>query len=293
VSLHWWWFVVAMFEIVYRNRAYTSMAWNVAEYLALFAIVLMHEFGHALACRQTGGQADHIVLWPFGGVAFVNPPQRPGAQLWAIAAGPLVNAALVPLLSALSWARLDFGWGLGSVDVGRFLHNVALINFGLLVFNLMPVYPLDGGQILRSVLWFFVGRARSLQIASIIGFIGVAVLAVAALMRMDLWLFVLVLFVGQQCLIGYRHAQGLQALAKLPRHADFRCPSCSEAPPGGPLWLCGACGNRFDPFSTRAICPHCQTPLPAIRCAHCGTAHPFAAWEIAPRHGGSGPIIEV
>jgi Zn-dependent protease len=70
------------------------------EYLALFSIVLMHEFGHALACRQVGGTADQILLWPFGGVAYVNPPQRPGAMLWSIAAGPLVNVALFPLLLA-------------------------------------------------------------------------------------------------------------------------------------------------------------------------------------------------
>ena len=70
------------------------------EYLALFLIVLMHEFGHALACRQVGGTANRIVLWPLGGVAYVNPPQRPGATLWSIVAGPLVNVVFLPILSA-------------------------------------------------------------------------------------------------------------------------------------------------------------------------------------------------
>ena len=75
------------------------------EYLALFVIVLLHEFGHALACRQVGGQADQIVLWPLGGVAYVAPPPRPGATLWSIAAGPLVNVVLVPVLTILwFWA---------------------------------------------------------------------------------------------------------------------------------------------------------------------------------------------
>ena len=58
VYLHWWWFVFAVFEIALRSRIYASFAWNVAEYLALFLIVLLHEYGHALACRQTGGKAD-------------------------------------------------------------------------------------------------------------------------------------------------------------------------------------------------------------------------------------------
>src|ERR1700761_8596211 len=95
--LHWTWFLIAIFEIQGRGRNYSSIAWNIAEYLALFCIVLLHEFGHALACRQVGGNADRIMLWPLGGVAYVNPPQRPGAMLWSIAAGPLVNVVLLPV----------------------------------------------------------------------------------------------------------------------------------------------------------------------------------------------------
>src|SRR5580693_2280469 len=95
VFLHWSWFLVAAFEISNRTRHYSSLAWALLEYLALFLIVLLHEFGHALACRQVGGTANQIVLWPIGGVAYVNPPQRPGATLWSIAAGPLVNVAFL------------------------------------------------------------------------------------------------------------------------------------------------------------------------------------------------------
>src|SRR5438309_9127693 len=97
VFLHWSWFFVAVIEISMRGRRYPSLAWNIAEYLALFLIVTLHEFGHALACRQVGGTANRIVLWPLGGVAYVNPPPRPGATLWSIAAGPLVNVALLPI----------------------------------------------------------------------------------------------------------------------------------------------------------------------------------------------------
>src|SRR5579859_5992575 len=99
VYLNWSWFLVALFEIESRRGRYTSVLWNVLEYLALFAIVLTHEFGHALACRSVGGTADTIMLWPLGGVAYVNPPQRPGATLWSIVAGPLVNVALLPIFA--------------------------------------------------------------------------------------------------------------------------------------------------------------------------------------------------
>src|ERR1700689_5230388 len=112
VFLHWSWFLVAAYGIQLRKGSYSSVGWNVLEYLALFLIVMIHEFGHALACRQVGGQANRIVLWPLGGVAYVDPPQRPGATLWSIAAGPLVNVVLFPVLAgALLWARmahLDF-----------------------------------------------------------------------------------------------------------------------------------------------------------------------------------------
>lgn len=91
VYLHWTWLVVAYLEIVSRVNKYQSMTWSVIEYLTLFGIVLLHEFGHALACRQVGGQANRIMLWPLRGVAFVQPPPRPGALLWSIAAGPLVK----------------------------------------------------------------------------------------------------------------------------------------------------------------------------------------------------------
>src|SRR3979409_357385 len=103
VFLHWSWFLVALYAINYRMGNYSSAVWNVFEYFALFTIVLMHEFGHSLACRSVGGQANQIVLWPLGGSAYVSPPPRPGPTLWSIAAGPMVNLMLFPVLTALMW----------------------------------------------------------------------------------------------------------------------------------------------------------------------------------------------
>src|ERR1022692_975200 len=108
--LHWSWFLVAAIEIENRKGRYSSVAWNVLEYLALFLIVLTHEFGHAMACRQVGGTANRIMLWPLGGVAYVDPPQRAGAMLWSIAAGPLVNVALFPVLYGALLGGRSLGW---------------------------------------------------------------------------------------------------------------------------------------------------------------------------------------
>src|SRR6195256_4849832 len=108
--LHWSWFLVAAYEIGDRAKGYSSLTWNVLEYLALFLIVMLHEYGHALACRQVGGTANQIVLWPLGGVAYVNPPPRAGAMLWSIAAGPLVNVVLIPVFLLLGRLGQSVGY---------------------------------------------------------------------------------------------------------------------------------------------------------------------------------------
>src|SRR5205823_8877634 len=185
VFLHWSWFVIAAYEIQSGKARYSSITWNILEYLALFLIVMTHEFGHALACRQVGGKADRIVLWPLGGVAYVDPPQRPGATLWSIAAGPLVNVALMPVLALLFLKAQQFG---GSRDLVALLYAIGLINRWLLIFNILPIYPLDGGQILRSLLWFVLGRARSLMVATILGLIGVVGFIGLAIYIRDAWL---------------------------------------------------------------------------------------------------------
>src|ERR1700690_1182182 len=110
VFLHWSWFLIALIVMQNRTTMLASIARNALEYLALFLIVTIHEFGHALACRQVGGTANQIVLWPLGGVAYVNPPPRPGATLWSIAAGPLGNLALVPILWAAGQLSRSVGW---------------------------------------------------------------------------------------------------------------------------------------------------------------------------------------
>ena len=278
VFLHWSWFVVALFEISERASHYRSMAWNVAEYLALFAIVTLHEFGHSLACRQVGGNADRIVLWPLGGVAYVDPPQRPGATLWSIAAGPLVNVVLVPVLVGLMLLGRSAGLAETSPDAAAWLRAISLINVVLLAFNLLPVYPLDGGQILRSLLWFVLGRARSLTAASVIGFAGVLGLLLIAVRVGDMWLGILSVFVAMNCWQGFQHARALSRLARLPRRPGFSCPSCRSAPPLGALWSCGRCGAPFDTFETGARCPSCGAVFGETRCADCGRSSPIGEW---------------
>jgi Zn-dependent protease len=282
VFLHWSWFIVAIIELQHRGRSYGSLFWNVAEYLSLFVIVLLHEFGHSLACRQVGGEADHIVLWPLGGVAYVNPPQRPGATLWSIAAGPLVNVVLAFPLTAMWLHARGEGWARTAPDVAGLIIAVFGVNLGILLLNLLPVYPLDGGQILRSLLWFVLGRARSLLAATIIGFGGVLLLGVGALWIAgrggSFWPLFLVLFVAMNCWQGFQHARALLRVAKIPRRAGFSCPSCRSEPPAGAYWRCPACGNPIDTFDGQGVCQVCGAQLLETRCIDCGRQSPLREW---------------
>jgi Zn-dependent protease len=278
--LHWSWFLVGAIEINNRSRNYSSMTWNILEYLALFFIVLLHEFGHALACRQVGGTANRIVLWPLGGVAYVSPPPRPGPTLWSIAAGPLVNVALVPILALLWLGSRSMGWAASMPNAHALLSSVWWINIGLLIFNLLPIYPLDGGQILRSLLWFPLGRARSLMVATILGFVGVAGMIALAVWLQSLWFGILAMFILMNCWGGLRQAQALSRFAKLPRRDGFACPSCKAAPVIGALWKCGRCQKPFDTFQSRAVCPSCSTQFAVTRCVDCGALHALAEWIV-------------
>jgi len=279
--LHWSWFLVAAFEISNRTRRYSSLTWNVLEYLALFLIVMLHEFGHALACRQVGGTANQIVLWPLGGVAYVNPPPRPGATLWSIAAGPLVNVVLLPVLFVAGILSRWLGWAGAMPNVYALLRAVWFINLVLLIFNMLPIYPLDGGQILRSLLWFVIGRARSLMVAESIGLVGVAGFIILAFWIHSVWFAVLAVFMLMNCWGGLRQAQGLLRLAKLPRREGFACPRCKTAPPVGNLWKCGRCGQPFDTFQTGAVCPNCTAQFAVTQCLDCGELRPLSGWIVS------------
>ena len=278
VFLHWSWFLVAVYMIKSQAGEYGSITWNVLEYLALFLIVLTHEFGHARACRSVGGNADRIVLWPLGGVAYVDPPPRPGATLWSIVAGPLVNVVLIPILWAITSLAFSAGWAETMPNAMHLLANIFFINKWLLIFNILPIFPLDGGQILRSLLWFVLGRARSLLVATVLGLLGAAAFVFFAYKVGSTWLIIMAVFMVWNCWAGMKHAFVLLKMAKIPRRENFSCPTCNSSPPMGVYWRCGNCKNAFDTFASGAACPHCGAQYPETRCFDCGRAHPMNQW---------------
>ena len=290
VYLSWWWFLLAIYEIQARRGTYSSIGWNVAEYLALFAIVLTHEFGHAFATRSVGGRAERIMLWPLGGVAYVDPPQRPGATLWAIAAGPLVNVALAPVLYvayAMTGGSLAafMAGSFPPTDLNHFFSAVLWIDIVLFIFNILPIYPLDGGQILRSLLWFVMGRGKSLMTATVVGFFGLLGFVGLALWYWThgdgfnaAWMLLIAFYAGSNCWSSFQVAQRMVAQEKIPRRMGLRCPSCKASPPVGPYWGCANCRQSFDTFETGGRCPHCGAQYDVTACLDCRRSSPQHEW---------------
>ncbi len=137
---------------------------------ALFACVLLHEFGHILMARRFGVRTPDVILLPIGGVARLERiPDEPRQELLIALAGPAVTLAIVLVVYAL----LAVGGEaprFGELDPdGPFLETLMRVNFYLLVFNLFPAFPMDGGRVLRAVLASRIGLVTGTRIAARFG----------------------------------------------------------------------------------------------------------------------------
>lgn len=174
-------------------------------YAILFGVVLLHEFGHCFGCRHSGGEADEILMWPLGGLAYVNPPHEPGAHMITTVAGPLVNVLICAVCALLLMLWLG---GLGAVPWNplhpftpvngalvpttgqRWLLTVYGISYFILLINLLPVFPFDGGRIVQAWLWPKKGYGRSMEIATGTGMVGAIIIGLFGLFVEESWLIV-------------------------------------------------------------------------------------------------------
>jgi len=280
VYIHWAWIVLAII-VSTGSLGYDELNAPLARlalFLALMTLVMLHEFGHALACRSVGGRADTIILWPLGGLALVEPPPRPGPYLWAIVAGPLVNVVMIPVLGVLWLGSLFI---IGNAQFNIISGALFFTNIVMLVLNLLPVYPLDGGQILQALLWMVMPRGTALLIASILGMIGAVGLVVLALLTGHIMLAAIGVFIGLQSCPALRVSQTLRMIESQPQRPGLVCPHCHELAPVLDFGRCG-CGRVFDPFATGGVCPACGRVHELVQCPRCARTSPGYQWVAQP-----------
>ena len=218
-----WTLSVGVFPYYYPDLTpaiYWSM--GVIAALGLFASIILHELGHALVARRYGLPIRRITLFIFGGVAEMEAePERPAAEFWVAIAGPIVSF----LVGLVCWLLLQAAAGADAgVPVAGVLAYLATINLILAVFNLVPAFPLDGGRILRAVLWYWKGSLRwATRISSAIGGgfgIALILLGVYRVVIGDfiggMWWFLIGLFVRFAAQASYQQVLVRESLRGVP-----------------------------------------------------------------------------
>jgi Zn-dependent protease len=153
----------------YRSGGFEAAKSSVVFVLLVFACVVAHEFGHILTARRFGVKTPEVTLLPIGGVANMERiPEDPWQELLVAIAGPMVNVVIAGVfLVAGGFAVAD----LQSIDLEKatLVQRLALINISLVVFNLIPAFPMDGGRVLRALLAMRLGPQRATEIAAKLG----------------------------------------------------------------------------------------------------------------------------
>lgn len=201
--------------------------------LCSFTLILLHEFGHCVACRLVGGEADRILMWPLGGLASCNPPHRWKPAFITTAGGPAVNLVLMPVLGL---ALIAADYPASEVVFNPFHPGAAayfsytepswrawlwaahVTNASLFFFNMcLPMYPMDCGRLIQEILWARIGYRRSMAISVRLGFIAAILVGIYGLVYDSSQLVALAIFGGMTC---YNEKQHLAAYEERPAWAS-------------------------------------------------------------------------
>lgn len=180
-------FLILLFLIGFAHwipeRSLGAALNGVLFFVLLFACVLLHEYGHALMARRFGVGTRDITLLPIGGVARLERiPEKPIQEMLVALAGPAVNVLIALALAA--WLTIENAWeplsGLGIAE-GGMIERLLAVNVGLVIFNMLPAFPMDGGRVLRAALALKMNYTNSTIIAARVGKVMAALFAIYGL----------------------------------------------------------------------------------------------------------------
>lgn len=195
IRIHWTFLLIPLYAYYSSLNAGAGAAAAMASVLfvlSIFGCVLLHELGHAFAARQFGISTRDIVLLPIGGVASLERmPRNPFQELWIAIAGPLVNVVIaIALFTGLHFSSVP-----AHSFASGFLSQLAVVNVVLVVFNLIPAFPMDGGRVFRSILAMFLDYVRATSIAATVGKVCAILIGVYGLFSGNFMLIFLATFV--------------------------------------------------------------------------------------------------
>ncbi len=212
-------FLIQLGKVVFESTSKESQSVSlgflpsVIQMTGLFWLILAHEFGHCFACRRVGGEADEILMWPLGGLAQCRPPQTWRANLVTVLGGPMVNVVVFAVTAPL--VGLASGEWFGTAIPNPFTLNGLLLmqdswwtmalylvhwtNLALILFNLLPMYPMDGGRMMQALLWSRIGYSRSVRLSVYVGYFFAFGMGVVGVVLANMLLVTIAVFGGIVC----------------------------------------------------------------------------------------------
>ncbi len=190
------WIVLLFFA---SGMGWTDLAWSAFFLVAIFASVILHEYGHALVAAGFGITATKITLYPIGGIATIGKqPENAEQELLISAAGPVVSFSLAGILMLFAPRELSlasFEDYSGAIRGSSFVYALGLFNIVLAVFNLIPAFPMDGGRILRGLLALRYNYVKATTIAATVGKVIAVFIVISGLLLVNLLLSLIGIFI--------------------------------------------------------------------------------------------------
>lgn len=223
ISIHWTFWILIIW-VIYSNisqgQGGSETIWYILFVFTIFACIVLHELGHAIAARQYGISTKSIVLYPIGGVASLEKiPEDPSQELVVAIAGPMVNIIIAILIYI--FLSLSNGWmvkmeEINYITADNFLFALFSVNIILVIFNMIPAFPMDGGRVLRALLALKMDRVKATEWAVNVGRFFTILFVLWGISNNPFLIFIgLLIYMGAQAELNQVRSQHLMKKAKV------------------------------------------------------------------------------